>query len=117
MSAYERFLFTGFKLLNFSLKVFIEMGSFMRVSTVYTYVCGDRSDMISLAQSFIVKTTTGILIILPGHHYMIKSKIMIVIQPVNRSTEIRFTSEFAAFHVTKQPQPATNRLDHDFSSN
>ena len=33
MSTSERFLFRGFKILNFSLKVLIIIGSFMRVST------------------------------------------------------------------------------------
>ena len=36
MSASKRFLFRGFKILNFSLKVPIIIGSFMRVSTVDT---------------------------------------------------------------------------------
>ena len=34
MSASARFLIRGFRILNFSLKVLIEIGSFMRVSTV-----------------------------------------------------------------------------------
>ena len=34
MSASERFLFKGYGILNFTLKVFIKMGSFIRVSTV-----------------------------------------------------------------------------------
>ena len=38
MSASERFLFRGFKILNFSLKVLKKIGSFMRVSTVYYYL-------------------------------------------------------------------------------
>ena len=41
MSASEGFLSRGFKILNFSLKVLIKIGSFMRVSTVvsnYSYL-------------------------------------------------------------------------------
>ena len=38
MSASERFLFRGFKILNFSLKVLIKIGSFMRVPTVSSFL-------------------------------------------------------------------------------
>ena len=48
MSASQRFLFRGFKILNFSLKVLIEIGSFMRVSNYHRarVLVADQKDMI-----------------------------------------------------------------------